>query len=236
MAAAELPKDPPLLLYQDQDLILINKPSGLLSIKDGYHPELPYLKAFLEPQFGELRIVHRLDKETSGVMVLARNIQTNRALNQSFHDRQLQKIYHGLVTPIPAWRQNEIRLPLKINADRKHRTRVDKVAGKPAHSICKVLKVYPLGGLMEIEIRTGITHQIRAHLRALDIALFGDVLYNAGLPDQPFDVPRTMLHARSLAFSHPSTGEHIDITAPYQSDFRKAYTKLRFTTTPDAVI
>lgn len=236
MGTDVLSMDPNILLYQDQDLILINKPSGILSIKDGYHPDLPYLKAFLEPHFGKLWIVHRLDKETSGVMVLARNVQTNRALNQSFHDRQLQKVYHGLVTPIPSWRQNEIQLPLKINADRQHHTRVDRGAGKPAHSICTVLKVCALGVLMEIEIRTGITHQIRAHLRALDLALFGDLLYNAGLPSQPFTVPRTMLHARSLVFTHPLTGKQLHITAPYQDDFREAYTKLRVTTTPDAAI
>ena len=235
--AASLPlTEPPQPLYQDPDLLLINKPSGLLSIQDGYDPDLPHLRRILEPVFGELWIVHRLDKETSGVMVLARNPDMHRHLNQCFHDRLITKTYHGLVIPTPDWRSQEITLPLKVNADRQHRTRVNQTAGKAAHSICAVLDILPCGVLLKIEIRTGITHQIRAHLRAIELALLGDILYNAGLPPQPFLVPRVMLHARSLAFKHPSTGEVLQVTAPYPEDFRNAYTKLKTTKDPDAAI
>ena len=130
----------------------------------------------------------------------------------------------------------DIQLPLQKNADRQHRTRVNNLDGKPDHSFCRVIKRFKLGVLIEIHIHTGISHQIRAHLRAFDLALLGDKLYNAGLPPQPFPVSRTMLHARQLGFAHPTTDEWITCTAPYPEDFRTAYSKLRTTTVQDAWI
>lgn len=225
-----------IILYEDRDIILINKPAGLLSIADGYDPKLPYIKNVLEPEFGELWIVHRLDKETSGVMLIARNAHSHRVLNESFRLRKIDKTYHGLVTPAPAWREMDIQLPLQTNADRQHRTRVNNSEGKPAQSLCRVSKAYQLGALMEIIIQTGISHQIRAHLRVFDLALLGDKLYNAGLEPQPFIVARTMLHARQIGFNHPATDEWFSFTAPYPEDFRSAYTRLRLTKALDAVI
>ena len=224
----------PILLYEDPALVIVNKPPGLLSIPDGYDPNLPYLRQILEPIYGDLWMVHRLDKDTSGAVILARNADAHRSLNAMFRERNVAKTYHALVTPVPDWRDKVIELPLKTDADRQHRTRVDHANGKEAHSICEVLKRYNFGVLMAVRILTGITHQVRAHLRALDLAILGDTLYNAGLPKQPFDVLRTMLHARSLAFDHPLNGQLISVTAPYPDDFRDAYTKLRTTTAPDA--
>ena len=226
----------PAILYEDQDLLLINKPCGLLSVPDGYDPMLPHLKSVLEPVYGEIWIVHRLDKETSGVMLIARNAKSHRELNESFRLKKIEKTYHGLVSPLPQWQELDIQLPLSVDADRKHRTRVNTTTGKEAHSYCRIKKWFELGALMEIQIYTGISHQIRAHLRAYDLALLGDRLYQAGLPPQPFAVPRTMLHARCLGFTHPTTGEWITSSAPYPQDFRDAYTKLRFTTTQNSMI
>jgi RluA family pseudouridine synthase len=228
--------DQGILLFKDEHIIVINKPPNLLSIPDGYEPDLPHLRQVLEPQFGALWIVHRLDKETSGAMILARNAQSHRQLNADFRERSIKKTYHGLVTPLPSWMEKDIQLPLKPNADRKHRSRVDQSHGKPAHTICKVLKRFPCGALMEMQISTGIIHQIRAHLREFEIVLLGEKLYNAGLPPQPIAVDRLMLHSRSLVFDHPMTGERLAITAPYPNDFRDAYTKLRLTTNPDELI
>lgn len=224
------------ILYEDNDIIIINKPAGLLSIADGYDPNLPHAKVVLEPNFGDLWIVHRLDKETSGVMLFARNASSHRKLNEDFRMRKIEKKYHGLVSPAPTWRELEIQLPLLTNADRQHRTRVNQAEGKPAHSFCRVLKSYRLGVLMEIDIHTGISHQIRAHLRAYGLALLGDDLYCAGLNPQPFTVSRTMLHARQIGLNHPATGEWISYSAPYPEDFRAAYTQLRSTRALDEAI
>lgn len=221
---------PEQIIYQDQDLLIINKPASLLSVPDGYDPDLPHLRSVLEPIYGELWMVHRLDKETSGVMVLARNPEAHRRLNELFRDREIKKVYHCLVHPKPDWKKLDIQLPLQVDADRKHRTRVDSARGKPAHSVCHVKKYFDLGALVEISITTGITHQIRAHLRAYNLAIFGDSLYSAGLPPQSTEVPRMMLHARELAFPDLRTDELVVYTANYPEDFRQAYLKLRMTT------
>jgi Pseudouridylate synthases, 23S RNA-specific len=89
------------ILYSDQDLLVVNKPAGLLSIPDGYHPEFPHLAQALTPLVGKLWIVHRLDKETSGVMLLARSAEAHRVLNQAFRERALHKLYHCLSAPPP---------------------------------------------------------------------------------------------------------------------------------------
>lgn len=226
----------PIILYEDEHLILINKPSGLLSVADGYDPTLPHVKSMIEPQFGRVWIVHRLDKDTSGVMLIARNEEVHRQLNEDFRLKKIEKVYHGLVAPVPIWREKDIQLPLQTDADRKHRTRATNHGGKAAHSVCRVIKWYACGVLMEIQIHSGISHQIRAHLRAFDLALLGDFLYNAGLPPQPFTAPRTMLHARTLGFNHPETNQWLSLSAPYPEDFRAAYTQLRMSTAQDTMI
>ncbi len=217
-------------------MLVINKSPGLLSIPDGYHPELPHLRSVLEPQFGRLWMVHRLDKDTSGVIVFARNAKAHQSLSHSFHHREVHKVYHGLVSPVPDWREKEISLHLEIDADRKHRTRVSTTSGKAALSICKVLKVFLLGILLEVIILTGITHQIRAHLRAYNLCLLGETLYNAGLPTRSIKAERIMLHARTLTLPHPSTSKEVQFTAPYLDDFRQTYTRLRTTKDPDVMI
>lgn len=226
----------PAVIFQDNDLIVVNKPPGLLSAPDGYDPKLPHLKSILEPHYGPLWRVHRLDKETSGLIILARNQTSHRELNALFRNRQVDKVYHGLVTPAPDFQTKTIQLPLKPNADRKHRTRVEYHLGKPAHSIFKILKRFNLGVLMEITILTGVTHQIRAHLRSLDLVLIGESLYNAGLPPQDLEAPRAMLHAREIAFPHPISKKAMQFSAAYPEDFREVYTKLRFTKAPDELI
>jgi RluA family pseudouridine synthase len=228
------PPPQPTLLYQDADLLVINKPAGLLSIPDGYNPNLPTLQTVLEPEFGPLWMVHRLDKGTSGVMVLARNAEAHRQLNQAFRERQVQKTYHGLVTPTPDWSEQVLDLPLKVNADRRHRTRVDREHGKPAWTHFQVLDKFTFGARLEIHIKTGLTHQIRAHLRELRFALLGETLYNAGLPVNPLSAERAMLHARELRFLHPADGRQLAFSAPYPDDFRAAFALIRQTKDPAA--
>ena len=226
----------PAIIFQDEDILIINKPPHLLSVPDGYDPDLPHIRSILQSDFDPLWMVHRLDKETSGVMVLALNAEAHRALNESFRSHNIRKTYHGLVTPLPEWREKVIDTPLTVNADRKHRTRVGKQNGKRAWSKCQVLKSFPLGALMSIEIKTGITHQIRAHLRSCDLALLGDTLYQAGLEPQPLPAPRFMLHSREISFPHPATGQIAHFSAPYSDDFRDCYTRLSFTRDQDTSI
>ena len=220
----------PELIFQNQDILIINKPAGLLSVPDGYNSDLPHLRSVLEPIHDKLWMVHRLDKETSGVMVLARNEEAHRKLNELFRNRAVKKVYHCLVYPAPEWNNLDIQLPLQVNADRKHRTRVDAKLGKSARSKCSVIRRMSQSALLEIGIDTGITHQIRAHLREFDLAIIGDRLYSAGLLPQPQQVPRMMLHARDLSFPNLRNGEMEKYSANYPEDFREAYTTLRRTT------
>lgn len=226
----------PAIIFQDEDILVINKPPHLLSVPDGYDPHLPHIRSILQSDFDPLWMVHRLDKETSGVMILARNAEAHRTLNESFKSHKIEKTYHGLVAPVPEWREKVIDTSLQVNADRRHRTRADKQNGKQAWSKCQVMKSFPFGVLMSIEIKTGITHQIRAHLRSCDLALLGDTLYQAGLEPQPLPALRVMLHSRKISFPHPATSEIVQFTAPYPDDFRDCYTRLTFTRDLDTLI
>ena len=217
----------PTILHKDKDLLVIYKPAGIRSVPDGYNADLPHLRGLLEPDHGPLWMVHRLDKGTSGVMVLARNPEAHRALNQAFRDRQVQKLYHGLITPTPQWTAQVVDLPLRVNADRRHRTRVDRQNGTSAWTSFEVLDKFALGARLAITIKTGLTHQIRAHLRELEFALLGEDLYNAGLPEPLLSAPRPMLHARELHFAHPASGETLTFSAPYPDDFRAALALIR---------
>jgi len=217
------------ILYVDADLVVVNKPSGLLSIPDGYHPELAHHSQALAPIVGKLWIVHRLDRETSGVVLLARNAQAHRKLNETFRQRSLQKNYRCLAAPIPSWDSQDLHFPLRINADRAHRTRVDFDKGKPAQTFVRVLQRGASYCLMECAPRSGYTHQIRAHLYHAGIGILGDPLYRPkgfDVADSSLKALRTMLHAYQIVFSHPTTNSELIFTATYPPDFEQKITEL----------
>lgn len=222
----------PTILFEDDDLLVINKPAGLRSIPDGFNPELPYLQKVLEPVKGQLWMVHRLDKDTSGVMVLARNSEAHRILNAAFRDHEVEKSYHGLIWPVPVWTELVMEQPLLVNADRRHRTRVELSHGKPAWTYCKVLDKSAQAARVALTIKTGLTHQIRAHLREQGIILLGESLYNAGLPEPPIPAPRIMLHAKEISLRHPKAQQTVKFSAPYPDDFRAVYELIRHSKGP----
>jgi len=216
-----------MILYSDAFILAIDKPAGLLSAQDGYRPDLPTVQSTLEPDWGRLFRVHRLDKDTSGVLVLARTPEAHRALDRQFARHEVKKIYHALCIGAPTWQHTTISAPLRVNGDRSHRTVVDRAAGKPAHTSLNLLAQYH--GFCAVEARptTGYTHQIRAHLSSIGFPILGDPLYRLppALKDHPLDLvffqsfPRTALHAASLTFTHPGTQEIMTILAPDPLDF-----------------
>jgi tRNA pseudouridine32 synthase/23S rRNA pseudouridine746 synthase len=221
------------VLYQDDALLVINKPSGLSTLPDGYNPTLPHIKSVLEQEFGRVWIVHRLDKETSGVLLLARTAQAHRSLNTQFEQRLVSKVYHALVNGNPEWQEHTVNLPLRPNGDRQHRTVIDPQAGKPATTHLKVLDRYGHYCLMEAIPETGRTHQIRAHLYALGLFIVGDKLYAGRIDYQSKDdmrhsqrdnlsrielAKRMGLHAIALEINHPITGERMKFIAPYPAE------------------
>ncbi len=236
------------ILFQDTYLLVINKPAGLATLPDGYDPSLPHIKSLLEKNFGSLWIVHRLDKDTSGVLLLARTAAAHRAMNTQFEQHLVAKVYHALVIGSPDWQEKTVDLPLRPNGDRQHRTVVDLQHGKPATTHLKVLERFHGYALLEASPETGRTHQIRAHLATLGLAIIGDRLYKVK-PAFPPERKSTQLeadqehilhfsegmglHARSLEISHPGSGERLNFCAPYPEEWEAALRQLRFTTPAD---
>lgn len=230
------------ILFTDQDLLVINKPAGLLSIPDGYNQSLPHLKSALSPDFGNLWIVHRLDRNTSGVMVLARNEEAHQSLNSQFESRQVKKVYTALVIGRPEWEQKSLRMPLRINVGRNHRTAVDRVRGKEAITHVAVTERLERYCLLEAKPETGRRHQIRAHLAHEGYPIACDGLYGNQINILQSEVnsdregetnlaepvlSRTALHARSIEFFHPSDRKLMNFEAPLAADIQHLLELLR---------
>jgi len=216
----------PDVLYADDAVLVINKPVGLLAIPDGYDPQKQHVRALLEPDWGRLWVVHRLDKETSGAMLLARTPEAHKALNRAFEQREVTKVYHALVRGNPEWQTKEVSWPLRPNVGRRKRTVVDPRRGREARTSFRVLERFGSHALVEAIPHTDRRHQIRAHLYALGYPILGDPLYGPGR--EPDDLlPHLGLHARRLVFPHPQTGEIVRVTAPYPSTWDAALEALR---------
>lgn len=232
-----------LILHQDEDLLAVNKPAGLLVLPDGYDPSAPHLKSILSPDYGDLWIIHRLDHHTSGIVLLARNSNAHRTLNSQFEGRQVVKRYHALIAGCPEWIERTVNLRLRVDGDRRHRTIIDARRGKPSSTHFRLLECYTHYAFIEALPKTGRTHQIRAHLAATGFPILADDLYGDGQglylsqikpefrpgnrkPERPL-LDRLGLHAYSIRFTHPATGEDIEFRAPYPKDFAAALRQLR---------
>jgi RluA family pseudouridine synthase len=226
------------VLHIDQDMIVINKPAGLLSIQDGYNADLPHVRSLLEQNFGRLYIIHRLDKDTSGVMILARNRETHKILNTEFDERKTSKEYLALVIGQPDWEEITIDSPLTVDGDRAHRTRVLANKGKPAKTLVQVLDRWEKISQVAVFPKTGYTHQIRAHLSSIGFPILFDTLYL--LPEQGADakkleaelvvVPenkRLMLHAINITIVHPGSNIMVTYSAPMANDMADIIAKLK---------
>ncbi len=215
-----------LILWQDAEVLAINKPAGLPSLPDGYNPNAPHLRGILTPTCGPLWIVHRLDRDTSGIILLARSADAHRSLNTQFEQHAIQKTYHAICLGNPNWQEKTARMPLRVNVGHRHRTTVDFKNGKPAVTRFEVMKRYPACTLLAAHPETGRTHQIRAHLYALGLPLAADELYGGGesLEIAPGEavMTRMALHAHHLTFTHPSSGQSMTLKASYPVDFASA--------------
>ena len=220
------------IIYQDGDIIVLDKPAGLTVHPAPGHPSGTLVNALLAacPDLrgiaGTLRpgIVHRLDKDTSGLMVVAKNDRAQRALQRQLKDRDVRKTYLALVRGVPAPREGTIAAP--IGRHPKNRKKMAVVAdGREATTRYRVREEIAGGqySLLEVEPVTGRTHQIRVHLAAVGHPVVGDATY--GRPSAV--VGRQFLHADKLAFAMPLGGRTVEFESPLPADLREALSQLR---------
>jgi RluA family pseudouridine synthase len=214
------------IIWSDENILAVNKPAGLLTIQDGYHPELPCAVNLLKKSQGQIWVVHRLDKETSGVLLFARNARAHKFLNEQFQSRQVQKIYRAFIIGSPNWDHREINLPLKVDGDRKHRTRVNLPGSKPAQTEIIVISRFPGYSFVEARPHSGYTHQIRAHLSAIGFPILSDPLYDKNSSFHQHILSRLGLHAFQISFIQPDSVTPLVISAPYPRDFQNALSSL----------
>jgi RluA family pseudouridine synthase len=230
------------ILYSDDSIVVVDKPSGILSIPDRYDPDAPVALSFLEDDFGKLYVVHRIDKDTSGVLIYARDEESHRLLNAQFYSRAVEKSYLAIVrgrTEQDAWECGE---PLLADADRAHRTLIDKRNGKVAFSRFETLERYREYSLVRVSPETGRTHQVRVHCAATGYPIAADPLYGDGKPvllsqikrkwkGDPFEerplLARTALHAEKVAFAHPKTSLPLVMEASLPKDMAALLQQLR---------
>lgn len=211
------------ILHRDDSILVVDKPSNLPVLPEGWDKDAPYIVRILEEQYGKLWVVHRLDKITSGVMVFALTAEAHRSLNIQFEKHAVEKSYHAIMVGTPKWEEKITKFPLRTNVGHKHRTVVDDKNGVRAETRFKILKRNPLSALVEAIPMTGRTHQIRVHAYALGHPLLGDALYSAPPTDL---IGRPALHAYVLAFTHPETRKQLAFQADYPEDFATALKRL----------
>jgi RluA family pseudouridine synthase len=207
------------IIHVDEHILIVNKSAGIPVLPDGWEKDSPYLVKMLEEEFGNIFVVHRLDKITSGVMVFARDAESHRALNMQFENHKVEKVYHAIVEGHPKWDEKIAKHPLRVNVGHKHRTVVDDRNGKPSETRFRLMKQYHAAALLEAMPKTGRTHQVRVHAKALGHPLVGDVLYGAS---ESKISTRPALHALSLTFTHPITHERLAFKAEHPQDFATA--------------
>ena len=200
------------IVHSDAALIVAVKPAGLLSVPGRGPDKADCLQARLAVRFGDVLTVHRLDMETSGLIVFARTPEVQAELSRAFRERSVEKRYVAVVDGVPAGAEGEIDLPLITDWPNRPRQKVDHETGKPSLTRWRVLEVEEQGARLELEPITGRSHQLRVHLAAIGHPILGDSLYAPELVRTAS--PRMCLHACRLGFAHPEDGRALDFVHP----------------------
>ena len=238
-----VPEEIPLnLLYEDSDLLVINKPSDLVVHPGAGNYEHTLVNALLHHCAGQLSgiagyarpgIVHRIDKDTSGCLVIAKNDVAHLGLSDQFRNRTVEKIYHAILCGELPTASGEIKAAIARHpSHRRTMTVTDPGKGRDARTSFRVLERLQSATLVQVVLHTGRTHQIRVHFQHLGFPLAGDRTYggrqNVRLRTQTnYAALRQMLHSYSLSFKHPRSGRTISTTAPWPEDFKAAVLALR---------
>ena len=231
------------IIFEDDHIVVVNKPAGMLTLQDRYSPDKPNLAKLLSNSYPEIFTVHRLDKETSGILLFAKNEKAHKKFSQLFEKRKIQKFYLTVVDGKPFEPTGTIDKKIAPTPNHKDRMRIDK-RGKESITKYKVLESFKDFSLLEVEILTGRTHQIRVHLESEGIPLSSDPMYSRrtalfasdikgrkfrakkNIEERPL-IGRSILHAWKLSFEHPITKETIDLEAAIPKDIRAVVNQLK---------
>ena len=209
-------------IYQDEHLLVLNKPSGLLSVPGRGPDKQDCLSKRVQALYPDALVVHRLDQDTSGLLIMARGIESQRRISRLFETRQVHKRYvavvagHPEVTPQNDEGWSTIEGPILLDWERRP-IHIIHPEGKSSQSHWRYLERGDAASLIELEPVTGRTHQLRVHMQSVGHPMLGDTLYAP--PDVLAMSPRLLLHARYLAFTHPFTGEALtfDLTPSWSA-------------------
>ena len=228
------PQDIPLdILFEDADLIVLNKPKGMVVHPAPGHPDGTLVNALLHHCGGSLSgvggvarpgIVHRLDMDTSGLMLCAKNDRAHRLLSAQLADRSLHRVYEALLRGTPRDAEGVVDAPIgRSPKDRKKMAVTDR-GSRRAVTRYRVLETFPGYSLVRCELETGRTHQIRVHMAYIGHPVAGDPLYGGGAP---LGLTSQCLHARAISFIHPTTGETLRFESELPPEFTRALAALR---------
>ena len=232
---AILPEDIPLdILYEDNDLLIVNKPKDMVVHPSAGHYTgtlvnaiMFHCKGSLSGINGEIRpgIVHRIDKDTTGSLIICKNDESHLKIAEQIKEHSVKRIYRGIVSG--TLKESEGTVEGNIGRhpiDRKKMALVTK-GGKPAITHYRVLEQFKNAAYMEFRLETGRTHQIRVHMASIGHPLLGDTVY--GNAKNPYKLNGQTLHAMTIGFIHPTTGEYLEVSAPIPEYFNALIKKLR---------
>lgn len=223
------------IVYEDGHLLVLNKPSGLLVLPDRYDRSIPNLYEGLQAELGAIFVVHRIDRETSGVLVFAKTAHAHASLSSSFQGRSVKKTYVAIVQGRPSASEGEIRADVPVRQGNAH---VDR----ESESHYRVVETFRRHSVVEVTPVTGRTHQIRIHLQSIGLPIVGDRLHGTGRPfllseikssyrpgaegEKPL-LDRAALHASELRCLHPLTQQALVFRAELPKDMRSVLNALR---------
>lgn len=199
------------ILHVDDDILVVDKQAGILSVPGRGPDRADCLIERLRAQFPQVLLVHRLDLDTSGVIVFALTPQAQAHLGRQFEHRRVRKSYVAVVAGHPAEREGRVDLPLVVDWPNRPRQKVCHATGRAAQTDWRVLRHEGAHARLRLRPITGRSHQLRVHMLALGHPILGDPLYAEGTAA---DWPRLMLHAEALRLTHPQTGAALNLRAP----------------------
>ncbi|WP_221798571.1 RluA family pseudouridine synthase [Oceanobacter mangrovi] len=202
------------IIYQDDAIVILNKPSGLLSVPGLHNKDSAFGR--LEALLGEMHIIHRLDRDTSGIIVYARSKKDLTAVQQQFEKQTTRKVYEARVSGIVKGNQGTVNMPIIVDWPNRPLQKIAHVDGRYALTRWKKLAIETTedGVFTRVELypKTGRSHQLRLHMQQIGHPIVGDPFYSKDYSEER--TPIMHLHARELSFDHPRTGERMDIVCP----------------------